>query len=133
MLQKLKDITYILKFSLPNNHDLSKLKLQGLNKNDTKDIEEKIKLKPGNQITENVLNNTVTIIKKHFVDKGFFKCSVNVIQKADTSSGNKVFLDIIVDKGKECKISTISISWVIRLYDDSRLRRTMKKTKQTKY
>ena len=66
-------------------------------------LNEKIKLKPGNQITENVLNNTETIIKKHFVDKGFFNCKVDMVQKADTSPGNKVFLDIIVDKGKKVK------------------------------
>ncbi len=81
--------------------------MHGLNKNDTKDVTEKIKLKPGNQITENVLNNTETIIKKHFLDKGFFNCMVDMVQKADTSPGNKVFLDITVDKGKKVKIQDI--------------------------
>jgi outer membrane protein insertion porin family len=126
---KIEGHNVYLEIRLTEQPRLIKLKLQGLNKNDTKDIEEKIKLKPGNQITENVLNNTVTIIKKHFVDKGFFKCSVNVIQKADTSMGNKVFLDIIVDKGKRVKIHDINFVGN-KAYDDSRLLRNMKKTKQ---
>jgi len=118
-----------LEIRLTEQPRLTRLKLHGLNKNDTKDVEEKIKLKPGNQVTENVLNNTVTIINKHFVDKGFFKCKVDIVQKADTSSGNRVSLDITVDKGKRVKISDIDFVGN-KAFPDTRLRRTMKKTKQ---
>jgi outer membrane protein insertion porin family len=118
-----------LEIQLAEQPRLAKLTIKGLRKNDTKDVDEKIKLKPGNQITENVLNNTVTIIKKHFVDKGFFKVKVDFVQKADTSPGNKVFLDIIVDKGKRVKISDITFTGN-EAFTDNRLRRTMKKTKQ---
>jgi outer membrane protein insertion porin family len=121
-----------LEIQLTEQPRLTKLKVQGLNKNDTKDVEEKIKLKPGNQITENVLNNTVTIIRKHFVDKGFFKCNVNIVQKADTSPGNRVYLDIIVTKGKKVKISDINFIGN-EVFKDTRLRRTMKKTKQKSF
>ncbi len=96
-----------LEIRLTEQPRLTRITLHGLKKSETKDIEEKIKLKPGNQVTENVLNNTVTIIKKHFVDKGFFRCSVDIVQKADTSPGNKVILDITIDKGKRVKISDI--------------------------
>ncbi len=108
---------------------LARIKIEGLNKNDTKDVQEKIKLKPGYQLTENVLNNTKTIIKKHFVDKGFFKVKTDFIQRADTAPGNRVFLDIIVDKGKRVKISDIEFTGN-EAFSDARLRRTMKKTKQ---
>ncbi|HLO57110.1 MAG TPA: outer membrane protein assembly factor BamA [Bacteroidales bacterium] len=118
-----------LEIQLAEQPRLAKLTIKGLKKNDTKDVDEKIKLKPGNQITENVLNNTVTIIKKHFVDKGFFKVNVDFVQKADTSPGNKVFLDIIVNKGKRVKISDITFTGN-EAFTDRRLRRTMKKTKQ---
>jgi outer membrane protein insertion porin family len=79
-----------------------------------------------------VLNNTVTIIRKHFVDKGFFKCNVNIVQKADTSPGNRVYLDIIVTKGKKVKISDINFIGN-EVFKDTRLRRTMKKTKQKSF
>jgi outer membrane protein insertion porin family len=108
---------------------LSRLKLHGLNKNETKDVNEKIKLKPGNQITENVLNNTETIIKKHFVDKGFFNCAVDIIQKADTSPGNKVFVDITITKGKKVRIQDIDFTGN-EAFTDGRLRKTFKKTHQ---
>lgn len=118
-----------LEIQLTEQPRLSRLKIEGLNKNETKDIEEKIKLKPGHQITENVLNNTKTIIKKHFVDKGFFRCDVNFIQRADTAPGNRMYLDIVVDKGKRVKISDIDFVGN-EAFTDRRLRKTMKKTKQ---
>jgi outer membrane protein insertion porin family len=108
---------------------LSRLRLHGLKKSETKDINDKIKLKPGNQITENVLNNTVTIIKKHFGDKGFFNCAVDIVQKADTSPGNKVFVDITIDKGKKVRIQDIVFDGN-QAFKDARLRKTFKKTKQ---
>jgi len=126
---KIEGRSIYLEFRLTEQPRLTKLKLNGLNKNDTKDIEEKVKLKPGNQVTENVLNNTVTIIRKHFVEKGYFKCKVDIVQKADTSMGNRVSLDINVDKGKRVKISDIDFVGNT-VYPDSRLRSTMKKTKQ---
>ena len=126
---KIEGRAVFLEFRLTEQPRLTKITISGLKKNDTKDVEEKIKLKPGNQITENVLNNTVTIIKKHFIEKGFFKCKVNIIQKADTSSGNRVYLEILVDKGKRVKISDIDFVGN-EAFTDSRLLRTMKKTKQ---
>jgi outer membrane protein insertion porin family len=126
---KIEGRVIFLEIQLTEQPRLNRLTVNGLKKTDTKDVEEKIKLKPGVQITENVLNNTVTIIKKHFVDKGFFKCNVEIIQKADTSSGNRVFLDINVDKGKKVKISDI-VFVGNEVFTDPRLRRTMKKTKQ---
>lgn len=118
-----------LEIQLVEQPRIARINIRGLNKNDTKDVEEKIKLKPGNQLTENVLNNTKIIIKKHFVDKGFFKIKTDFIQKADTAPGNRVFLDIIVDKGKRVKISDIEFTGN-DAFTDKRLRRTMKKTKQ---
>jgi outer membrane protein insertion porin family len=94
--RKIEGKSIYLEIQLTEQPRLNKLYIHGLKKSDTKDVDEKIKLKPGGQITENVLNNTTTIIKKHFVDKGFFKCDVRMVQKADTAMNNKVFLDIFL-------------------------------------
>lgn len=118
-----------LEIRLTEQPRLTRITLHGLKKSETKDIEEKIKLKPGNQVTENVLNNTVTIIKKHFVDKGFFRCNVDIVQKADTSPGNKVILDLTIDKGKRIRISDITFMGN-NTFKEERLQRIMKKTKQ---
>jgi outer membrane protein insertion porin family len=103
---KIEGRSISLDIHLTERPRLSRVTVHGLNKNDTKDVTDKIKLKPGNQITENVLNNTETIIKKHFLDKGFFNCKVDMVQKADSSPGNKVSLDITMIKAKKLKFRT---------------------------
>jgi outer membrane protein insertion porin family len=126
---KIEGSAIALEIRLTERPRLSKLRIHGIKNSEVKTIEEKIKLKPGNQITENVLNNTITIIKKHYVDKGFFKCKVDIVQKVDTTPGNKVFIDITIDKGKKVRIADIEFIGNEH-YPDSRLRRTMKKTKE---
>jgi len=126
---KIESGTISLDIQLTERSRLSRIRIHGLNKNDTKDVNEKIKLKPGNQITENVLNNTETIIKKHFKDKGFFNCAVEMVVKADTAPGNRVFLDLTVNKGSRVRIQDIDFIGN-EAYKDERLRKTLKKTKQ---
>jgi outer membrane protein insertion porin family len=126
---KIEGKSITLDIHLTERPRLSRLKIHGLNKSETKDINEKIKLKPGNQITENVLNNTETVIKKHFVDKGYFNCAVDIVQKADTSPGNKVFVDITITKGKKVRIQDINFTGN-QAFTDARLQKTFKKTHQ---
>lgn len=51
---------------------LSVLNIEGLRRSELKDIEEKIKLRPGSLITENTLNNTKDIILRFFLLKKVF-------------------------------------------------------------
>lgn len=118
-----------LEIHLTERPRLTRLRLHGLKKTETKDVQDKIKLKPGNQITENVLNNTEIIIRKHFVDKGFYNIAISMVQKEDTTPGNRVFLDITIDKGKRVRIQDITFTGN-QAFPASRLRRTLKKTKQ---
>jgi outer membrane protein insertion porin family len=126
---KIEGRSVYLEIVLREQPRLMKINLLGLNKTQQKDIEEIIKLKPGNQVTDNVLNNISTAIKKHYIEKGYFKCQVNIMQTADTSLGNRVTLDIKVDRGKRVKISDIDFIGN-QVYKDKRLRATLKKTKQ---
>ena len=59
---------------------------------------EKIDLKRGGQITENIINRTKNIITDYFVEKGYFLVDVNIIQKNDTTYQNTVILYINIDK-----------------------------------
>jgi outer membrane protein insertion porin family len=126
---KIEGNTIYLEIKLTEQPRLTKMNLHGVGKGEIKDIEEGIKLKPGNQVTENVLNNTIIFIKKHFNDKGFMNCGVEIVQKIDTSSGNRVTLDVNIDRGKKVKISNLDFVGNTD-FKDARLRRTMKKTKQ---
>ncbi len=108
---------------------LSRLTVDGLRRGETEDILEKINLRAGSQITDNILNNTRRIIKQHFVEKGFLETEVRFEQSPDTLSPNSVRLKIYVDKNNRVKIDDI-IFLGNEVFKDRRLRRAMKNTKK---
>jgi outer membrane protein insertion porin family len=110
---------------------LSKLTIDGIKKSEVKDMTDKINLKRGNQVTENVLNNIKTIVTKHYRDKGFYNVKTDFIIKNDSTLNNRVSLKVIINKGDKVKIQEIRFDGN-EDYKDAKLRRVMKKTKQRK-
>ena len=108
---------------------LTFLNINGLKKSEKEDLEEKLSLRRGSQITTDLLNNTERIIKEHFVEKGFLNCGVDIVQKADSAAGNGVRLFIDVKKNPRVKIEEIYF-FGNETFTPRRLRRTMKDTKK---
>ncbi len=111
---------------------LTKLVIKGISKSDADDIIEKLKLKPGHQVTDNVINNIVSIIKKHYKEKGFLNTKIDIIQKEDTVHRNQVYITADVHKNGKVKIKTIQFAGNEK-FTNKRLRRVLKKTKQKDY
>lgn len=116
-----------LNFQLKERPRMSRLILEGVSKSDIKDLQETLKMRPGSQVTDNVINNAVTVIKKHYIDKGYFYSDVQVTQTPDTVNGNRVALKFHISKNARVKISDITFTGN-SAFSDSRLRRKMKKT-----
>jgi outer membrane protein insertion porin family len=129
LVTKIEDGAVDLEIRLEEQPRLNQLEISGINKSERDDIEEKINLKRGMQITQDLINNSVIIIKRHFWEKGYFNIDVDVRSTADTGSLNLVDLELHVAKNKRVKISKIYIEGN-ETFTDRRLRRTMKKTKQ---
>jgi outer membrane protein insertion porin family len=129
ILKKTEGKNAWLEVQLTEQPRLTRARIHGIKKSETTDLEELIKLKPGSQVTDNVINNVKTVIRKHFEEKGFYNCTTKVVQKVDTNAINKVFLDIYVNKKTKVRIEEIAFEGN-EAYTDERLRRTMKKTKQ---
>jgi len=129
LLKKTDGINAYIEIQLTEQARLTKARIHGVNKSETTDLEELIKLKPGSQVTDNVINNIKTAIRKHYVEKGFYSCDIKVVQKADTGAINKVFLDIYVNKKDKIRIAEIQFAGNTA-FDDKRLRRVLKKTRQ---
>ncbi|MCK4664344.1 MAG: outer membrane protein assembly factor BamA [Bacteroidales bacterium] len=111
---------------------LSKFSFNGVSKTEADDLREDIKLIRGSQVTENVLINTKNVIKKYFIDKGFFNTEVNIVVENDTLLTNNVILNLNIDKHDKIKINEISFDGVSVL-KEKKLRRAMKETKQKKW
>lgn len=129
LIDKIVDNKVYLEIRLKEQPRLNKLLITGLNKSELSDLKDKINLKRGTQITEDILNSTSLIIKKHFRKKGFFNVDVNMTQKEDTAGVGLVDLHIGVNKNHRVKIEKIDFEGN-KAYSDRRLRRVFKKTKQ---
>ena len=129
ILKKTEGKNAWLEIQLTEQPRLTRARIHGTKKSETTDLEELIKLKPGSQVTDNVINNVQTVIRKHYEEKGFYNCTTKVVQKIDTNAINKVYLDIYVNKKTKVRIEEIAFEGNEN-YTDERLRRVMKKTKQ---
>jgi len=80
---------------------LSRFTFSGINRNEAEDLQEKINLFSGNQVTENVLNNATKIIKDHFIEKAFYNVEVDITQKDDPKMPNSMILNAHIEKNKK--------------------------------
>lgn len=108
---------------------ISSVKFNGLKKTEIDDLNKKINLPVGSQVTAFLLNTANKIIKDHFVEKGFLNTEVNFIQKDDPDQPNNVILSINVDKKEKIKIGEITFVGN-EFFDANKLRRQMKGTKK---
>ncbi len=108
---------------------ISALDIIGVKKSDVKDIKELISLRIGSQATDNVLDNAVRHIKKHYRSKGYLNASVEIEQVNDTMISNGVRITFNIDRKNKVKIKSITFEGN-NAYSDARLRRAMKKTKR---
>jgi len=108
---------------------LAKLTVHGLKKGETTDLTEKLNIRNGSQVTDDLLNNIRRIIREHFIDKGFMNTDIRIVQKDDSVRVNMVTLDVYVDKNARVKIEEFFISGN-EAFTAKRLRRVMKDTKK---
>jgi outer membrane protein insertion porin family len=103
--------------------------INGVTKTESQDLQEKINLRSGQQVTDDILDNTKRIIRDHFIDKGFLNTEVAISQQMDSVRVNMVELVIDVEKNDRIKIDEIFFRGN-EVFTDKRLRRVMKNTKK---
>ena len=120
-----------LDYNLKERPRLSKFTFTGIRKGQIEDITKKITLIRGKVVTDALMNNTRTQVRKYFVNKGFLDTKVNVVQVADSSLSNSVALRIDVDKAQKVRIHDIVFEGNTA-FKDSKLKKKLKKTKERK-
>lgn len=128
-ITKIEGDKVYLELFLKERPRLSKFNMKGISKSDAEDITEKLKVKPGVQVTDNLLNNISFVVKKHYAEKGFLNAEVKLIQVDDSIAKNRVLLTAQINKNKKVKIEKVQFIGN-EDFTNKRLRRTLKKTKQ---
>lgn len=119
-----------LHLTLAAHPKLSKATFSGIKKAEREDLEEKLKLNPGSQISVDVINRVKYVIKTFFEDKGFKNVDVEVLQRDDPDHANQVQLDININKNEKVKVHRIYFAGVNKELQ-SNLKKVMKKTRET--
>lgn len=89
----------------------------GLKKSEREDMDKKLGLIKGGQITPNMIDRAKTLAKKYFDDKGYKNAEVNIRQRDDVANKNEVILDIDVDKKEKMRVRHIIIDGNSQLSD----------------
>ena len=98
-----------LRINLLPRPRVSTINYNGLKKSERDDLEKKLGLLKGGQITPNMISRAKILAKKYFDDKGYKNADINILQRDDVANKNQVILDIDVDKKEKLKVRNIII------------------------
>lgn len=118
-----------LEIQLKQRPRISEVNYHGIKKGEREDLESKLGMKKGFQITPNVIDRAKILIKKFFDGKGFKNVDVDIQQKDDLAHEGEVILDIFIDKNEKTKIHRIYFDGNKALSARA-LKKAMKKTNE---
>ena len=94
-------------FHLATRPRVSSINYSGLKKSEREDMESKLGILKGAQITPNMIDRAKILAKKYFDDKGYKNAEIDIVQRDDVTGKNEVILDINVDKKSKMKVHQI--------------------------
>lgn len=98
-----------LNIHLKTRPRVSTINYNGISKKEKEDMENKLGLLKGGQITPNMIDRAKVLAKKYFDDKGYKNAEINIVQRDDNNNKNQVTLDVNIDKKKKMKVHKIYI------------------------
>ncbi len=105
------------------------IRYSGVKKSEREDLESRIGMIKGAQITPNMVDRAETLIKRYFDDKGFKNAEIFITQRDNPEKENEVYVDINIDKKEKVKVHLITIEGNQAL-KTKKLKRIMKKTNE---
>ncbi len=106
---------------------VSDVNYNGVKKSEREDLQAKLGLIKGSQITPNMVDRTKILVKKYFDGKGFKNAEVQVVQRDDPKNKDQVIVDINIDKKEKIKVHRIYLVGNKAL-SDKKIKGAMKKT-----
>ncbi len=101
----------------------------GINKGQREDLEAKIGLAKDRVLSENMKNNAVEAIYKHYYDKGYRNVKVDVTETVVPDMTNAVKLHFDIDRGGKVRVNSINFTGN-QEQKDLKLKKQMKGTKE---
>lgn len=118
-----------LEVQLKQRPRISAVNYNGIKKGEREDLEARLGLRKGYQVTPNLIDKATTLIKKFFDGKGFKNVDVNIVQRDNPTHAGEVIVDININKNEKTKIHHINFEGNKAL-TDFELKKAMKKTNE---
>ncbi len=118
-----------LLLSLEPQPRISQINYIGMKKGEREELQNRLNLMRGNQITQNIVNRAQLIVEKFFRDKGFNNAVVTITLHDDLSAPGEVIVDIAVDKRDKVRVHRIYITGN-HVLSSGKIQRVMKKTNE---
>jgi len=106
-----------LRISLALRPRVSTINYFGLKKSEREDMESKLGIIKGNQITPNMVDRAKILAKKYFDEKGYKNAEINIVQRDDPQNKGQVILDVDIDKKDKMKVRHIYLEGNKKLKD----------------
>lgn len=118
-----------LEISLRQQPRMAELRFEGVRSGEKKDLQERLGLVPGQQLSPNIVARIKQIVENYYAAKGFKNVAVRIIQQPDLSKENQEIVTISVDRKNKVKVHKIYVDGN-EVLSDSRVKRAMKKTNE---
>ena len=111
------------------NPKVREVVFHGVRKGEASELEDKIGMFAGSQITQNGLNRSEKLIRNYFSEKGFKDAEVRVQQRSEPDEDGLAYVDVYVDKKEKVKVRTIHLDGN-EVLTEAKIKRIMKKTNE---
>lgn len=118
-----------LEIGLTQRPRIESVTYTGISGSQRSDLENRVGLRKGMQISPNIIDKTEQLIKKYYDEKGYRNMTMKIKQIPSEKQEDYVKLEIHIEKSKKTKIDNIFFSGNTAL-SDNRLRGAMKKTNE---
>ena len=98
-----------LKIILAQRPRIADIRYHGVKKSEREDLEAKLGLVKGSQITPNLIDRAKILIKKHFDEKGFKNAEVTIVERDLADNKDQVDVDVMIDKKEKVKVHKLSL------------------------
>jgi len=129
LASKIEDDKIWLEIQLKQRPRISQVNYNGIKKGEREDLEAKLGMRKGYQVTPNLMDRAKIMIKKYFDGKGFKNVDVEIIEKDDVAHEGEEIVDININKNEKTKIHHIYFTGNKKL-SSYELKKAMKKTNE---
>ena len=96
-------------FHLALRPRVSTINYNGVKKSEREDLQDRLGIIAGSQITPNIIDRAKILAKKYFDEKGYKNAVIDIVQRDDVAAKNQVILDVNIDKKDKMKVRNIII------------------------